>query len=554
MSALADVFDPVTGCLSALPGYRYRRSQQDMAELIWSSIGDDRHSAVEAGTGVGKTFAYLLPALLCGKRTIVSTGTKPLQDQIFARDLPQLAKALGRPAEVVVLKGRANYLCWHRLELAAGDATLTPEDAHSVAALDTWGRTQRSGDLSELADFDANPALRARVTSSAENCLGQKCAFIERCFVAKARRAALDAQLVIVNHHLLLADLALKETGFGDLLGDAELVIVDEAHLMPEIAQAFFTTGASSRELDYLVGDMQAELLAARVNRERFPELAELTACLIQIRRAAHAFTGRRPWRELPEALVRRFARAATLGRSLAAHLDDVEPTNSGIQRCRERLTDHATRAAAILEFDEDAAIRWFEASGRGLSVHATPLEYGAELAQRIGQQGGQWVFTSATLAVGEDFSHFLERMGLPDAQTCVLPSPFDYARQAGLYIPEGLPDPRSGDHLPALLAAVWPLVLAADGGAFLLFTSHRALQEAAQWLAYRDAPGPVLVQGTAARTELLEQFRAHRNAVLLGTGSFWQGVDVRGEALRIVLIDKLPFAVPGDPQVEARI
>jgi len=554
MSAPADVFDPANGSLGSLPSYRYRASQQEMAELIWSAIDGQTHVALEAGTGVGKTFAYLVPALLSGRRTIVSTGTKPLQDQIFGRDLPLLAGALGRPADVVVLKGRANYLCWHRLELAARDDSISREDAGVIAALGNWGAEQSSGDLSELADIDANPALRARVTSSADNCLGQKCQFIDRCFVAKARRAALDAGMVIVNHHLLLADLGLKETGFGDLLGDAELVVVDEAHLMPDIAQGFFSSALSTRELENLLSDVHAEMLAARVDRARFPELAELSRCVIQIRRDARARSGRRPWRELPETLLRRLARVAGIGATLARHLAEIDPSVAGIARCIERLEEQAGRLESILDLGDDTAIRWFDSAPRSFSVHATPLEFGAELAQRIEQQGGRWIFTSATLAVGSDFSHFLDRMGLPDAQTAVLPSPFDYRRQARIYIPEGLPDPRSGDHVPALLANVWPLAQAAGGGAFFLFTSHRALQEAAAWLEYRDSPGPVLVQGSAARTDLLEQFRADRHAILLGTGSFWQGVDVRGEALRMVLIDKLPFAVPGDPQVEARL
>ena len=553
MSAIAEVFDPVSGSLARLPAYRYRESQQRMAELIWAGIGGNQHSALEAGTGVGKTFAYLVPAILCGKRTIVSTGTKPLQDQIFDRDLPLLARRLGMPVEVVILKGRANYLCWHRLDLAGSDVSLSGEDADVVAALTHWGRGTSTGDLSELADLDANPRLRARVTSNAENCLGQKCAFIDRCFVAKARRGALDATVVIVNHHLLLADLALKETGFGDLLGEAQLVIVDEAHLMPEIAQQFFSVSASTREFEVLLSDLHAELLASRVDRTKFPSIAEFSSGLIALRRIAGNSDGRKPWRALPHPLRAALGDSVERAEALADALADIDPPSAGIGRCRERLTDQIRRARIVLEYAEDEAVRWFDNSPRSLSIHATPLEFGAELAERIDQHGGQWVFTSATLAVGENFSHFLERMGLPQAQTCVLPSPFDYANQAAIYLPEGLPDPRSDDHLEALLSNVWPLIEAAGGGVFMLFTSHRALQRAASWVEMRNAPGPVLVQGTAARTELLEQFREHGHCVLLGTGSFWQGVDVRGDALRMVIIDKLPFAVPGDPQVEAR-
>lgn len=554
MSEVAAVFDPIDGSLARLPAYRFRESQQRMAEIIWEGIGGAEHAALEAGTGVGKTFAYLVPAILCGKRTIVSTGTKPLQDQIFDRDLPMLAERIGRPVNVVILKGRANYLCWHRLELAEADESLAREDIDVVAALRDWGRNHASGDLSELADLDANPRLRARVTSTADNCLGQKCAFIDRCFVAQARRAALEATVVVVNHHLLLADLALKETGFGDLLGDAELVVVDEAHLMPEIAQEFFSVSASTREFEFLLNDLNAEMLAARIDRAKLPALSEFSAAIIALRRGSRDMSGRIPWRQLPGGLANALDQIVTVADSLVAALGQIDPPTAGVTRGRERLADQIQRVRAVLDFSDNDAIRWFDVSPRSLSIHATPLEFGAELANRIEQNGGQWVFTSATLAVGEDFSHFLERMGLTDAQTCVLPSPFDYAQQAGLFLPEGLPDPSAGDYLEALLGNVWPLIEAAGGGAFILFTSHRALQQAAAWVELRAAPGPVFVQGTAARTELLEQFRAQRNAVLLGTGSFWQGVDVRGDALRIVVIDKLPFAVPGDPQVEARV
>jgi ATP-dependent DNA helicase DinG len=553
MSSVAEVFDPASGCLARLPAYRYRESQQEMAETIWQLLGSGRHAALEAGTGVGKTFAYLVPALMCGRRTIVSTGTRHLQDQIFGKDLPALSRALGRPADVVVLKGRANYLCWHRVEIARCDGSLGSEDADIVSALGVWGRTHPTGDLSELADLDTNSTLRARITSSADNCLGQKCAFIDRCFVAKARRAALEAGVVVVNHHLLLADLALKDTGFGDLLGDAELVIVDEAHLVPDIAQEFFSVSVSTREVEVVLNDLNTELLAARVDRSELPGRSVLARQVLELRRRVQGLDGRRPWRYLPAAIRDLLAAIGEQVHTLAAELAAIESSTPGIGNCAERLTGQAARLGAVLDVADDEAMRWFAATSRSLSVHATPLEFGAALARRIEQQGGQWIFTSATLAVGEDFGHFLDRMGLEDALTRVLPSPFDYASQASLYIPEGLPDPRSSEHLSALLSDVWPLIEAAGGGAFLLFTSHRALQEAAAWLDLRAAPGPLLVQGTAARTELLERFREHGNAILLGTGSFWQGVDVRGDALRIVMIDKLPFAVPDDPQTQAR-
>jgi ATP-dependent DNA helicase DinG len=532
-----------------LPSFSFRDAQQEMAELVWRAIATGSHAVLEAGTGIGKTFAYLVPVLLSGRRAIISTGTRTLQDQLFARDLPALGAALGRPVEVALLKGRNNYLCWHRLEMACADGRESRATRAALQELASWGSVSASGDLTELDDLAEEHALRSSVTSTAENCLGGQCAELDRCFVAQARRRAQEADVVIVNHHLLLADLALKETGFAELLPGADTVIVDEAHQLPDIAQQFFGIAVTSRQLEFLLRDTLVEARAAHVVDTLEPVVGAASRALIEARVRSPTSAGRVPWSAAADALHDALRGLCAELRSLTEALATLGAGAPGLERCRERSADAAARLETLATADDDDGLRWLDFGDGGFGAHWTPLDIGANLAQ-----GGTWVFTSATLAVGADFGHFLSRVGVRAAITEVLPSPFDYARNARLYVPQGLPEPSAAEHVPALMAQVWPLVEATGGGAFLLFTSYRALRAAEAWLASRAAPGPVLVQGAGARSQLLEKFRAAGNAVLLGTGSFWQGVDVRGPALRLVVIDKLPFAAPDDPLVQARV
>jgi ATP-dependent DNA helicase DinG len=554
MLDLADMFSPTGALASGLPGFSYREAQQRMAALVSHALDSGRHLAIEAGTGIGKTFAYLLPVLVSGRRAIISTGTRTLQDQLFARDLPLLGAIVGRPAEVALLKGRNNYLCWHRLETARNDGTRDAETVGTLRALALWGRSTDSGDLTEIEDLGDDHALRATVTSTVDNCLGNRCEFYDRCFVVEARRRAQAAQVVIVNHHLLLADLALKESGFGELLPGADAVIVDEAHQLPEVAQQFFGVAVTTRELETLCRDIQLEAKAAGVGAEVADAVGELTRAALEIRGAAGPPVGRIPWAAARPALRDALSDAKHTLDDVADALAPFEDSSAGLRQCAARCADSAVRLRSITVADADQGLRWFDLGNASVAAHWTPLDIGAALAQRIEAQNGVWVFASATLAVGDDFGHFLRRIGMPDAATSVLPSPFDYARNARIYVPQGLPDPNDESYVESLMHGVWPLVEAARGGAFLLFTSYRALQRAEAWITRRAAPGRVLVQGVGSRSELLNEFRADGNAILLGTGSFWQGVDVRGPALRLVMIDKLPFASPGDPLVQARV
>jgi ATP-dependent DNA helicase DinG len=541
---LDEVFGADGALAERLPGFTYRAAQQQMAELVVAALESGRHAVLEAGTGIGKTFAYLLPVLLLQRRAIISTGTHTLQDQLFDRDLPLLGAVVGRPMEVAVLKGRGNYLCWHRLDAALRDGTRDATTVAALQALDAWGQTSASGDLTELEDLGEDLALRAQVTSTVDNCLGRDCAFVDRCFVAEARRRAQAADVVIVNHHLLLADLSLKDSGFGELLPGTDAVIVDEAHLLPDVAQQFFGWSVSTRELESLSRDVFAEARTAGALSRVDGALSALGRALVAVRIAVTRADGRTPWIAAPAALRDALPELAAALEELEAELDPL--AESSCKACARRLREIAVA-------DPTEGLRWFDLTAGAVAVHWTPLDVGAALAARIEAQSGVWVFASATLAVGEDFSHFLGRIGLRAPVTGVLPSPFDYQRNARLYLPQGLPDPSDELYVDTLLATIWPLVEAAGGGAFLLFTSYRALQRAERWLEGRPAPGRVLVQGRGSRSDLLNQFRADGNAVLLGTGSFWQGVDVRGRALRFVMIDKLPFAVPSDPLVQAR-
>jgi len=555
MVDIADIFSPDGALAASLPGFSYRKAQQEMATLVADALSMGKHAAIEAGTGIGKTFAYLVPVLVSGRRAIISTGTRTLQDQLFARDLPLLGALLGRPVRIALLKGRGNYLCWHRLEAALHDGTRDAATLAELRAIANWGRASARGDLTELEDLENDDGLRGAITSTVDNCLGSKCDFYDQCFVAEARRDAQAADVVIVNHHLLLADLALKDGGFGELLPGADAVIVDEAHQLPDVAQQFFGLSASTREIESLLQDLNVEARGVGVAGEVEQAASDVARAVLDLRRCSTSVPpGRTPWAAAPAALRDALPEVRRALETLREAVDGFADASAALANCAQRCADAAARVRFIAAADPDDGLRWFDFSTGAVAAHWTPFDVGAALAARIEAQGGAWVFASATLAVGEDFSHFLRRVGVDAQITRVLASPFDYERNARLYVPEALPDPSDESYVEELMGAVWPLIDAAGGGAFLLFTSYRALNRAETWLQRCATPGRVLVQGRGSRSELLNEFRRDGNAILLGTSSFWQGVDVRGPALRLVVIDKLPFASPGDPLVQARI
>ncbi len=527
-----------------------------MAECIGEVLDAGGVLICEAGTGTGKTFAYLVPAILSGRKVLISTGTKNLQDQLFHRDLPLVRQALGVPVRVALLKGRSNYLCRHRLGLALAEpAGMDPEMRRLLRQVEDWSKGTRRGDIAELPIPEDAPVWPA-VTSTSDNCIGQSCPDWQLCHLVAARREAQAADLVVVNHHLFCADLALKDEGFGEILPGADCFILDEAHQLPAVASSFFGTALSSRQLQDLARDCELEYRREAGDAPGLPERAA------GLRRAAHDLrlrlgeaTRRGPWHELiddggvvgaMETLLRRLG-------ALADGLKALEGRGKGLDACLARAGDLTARLALLLAEESPEQVRWFETQGRGFRLHQTPLQVADVFREQLARARAAWVFTSATLAVGEGFDHFAGQLGIDAPITRRWESPFDYAGQALWFVPREMPDPADSQYNERVLDLACELIGYSRGRTFLLFTSYRALREVAAGLEGRIA-FPILVQGSAPRAELLGRFRELGNAVLLGTSSFWEGVDVRGEALSCVIIDRLPFASPGDPVLAARI
>ncbi len=559
--ATADVVDEILGdgglLAARLAGFRHRPQQQAMSAAVYRTIAGSGILICEAGTGTGKTFAYLVPALASGRKVIVSTGTRNLQDQLFHRDIPVIRAALGQPVRVALLKGRANYLCRHRLDLALQkQSSQRPEVRRDLFRVDAWSAATRSGDIAELALPEDAPVWPV-VTSTADNCLGQTCPSLGSCHLLEARRRAQEADMVVINHHLLCADMALREEGFGEVLPGADCVIVDEAHQLPEVAAAFFGLTVSSRQVLELARDTADEYM-----REA-GDMPEIPAMLERLRPAVHRMRGalggqdrRAAWQEIERSPERQDALSALEQEiaELAAALDAVSGRGKGLDHCLLRAKVLRTALQALSGADDDAKVRWLEVRGQGFRLNQTPLDVADIFRAYRARHACAWVFTSATLAVSGSFEHFARQVGADDAAgTACWDSPFDYPRQALLFVPRGMPDPADSGFGARVAELARALIETSRGRTFLLFTSHRALREAAMLLDSR-IEYPMLVQGSAPRAELIERFRSLGNAVLLGTSSFWEGVDVRGDALSCVVIDRLPFASPADPILQARL
>jgi ATP-dependent DNA helicase DinG len=539
-----------------VPGFAPREAQQHMAAAVARAIDDRDVLIAEAGTGTGKTFAYLVPALESGRKVIVSTGTKALQDQLFFRDLPRVHHVLGSRAKVSLLKGRANYLCLYRLDQSVREGNPDRQLATQLSAIRAWSARTRRGDRMEMADIPEDSPVWPRVTSTPENCLGSECRFFEDCHVVKARREAMEADLVVVNHHLLMADLALKQEGFGEILPGADAFILDEAHQIPELAGQFFSQSVGSRQLTDLGQDALAEAQGVTGATSQLLEPVEAVQDLVKrLRLAMEPLPSKGPF----GALERDNGTHELIGelRDVVAAMADLlaglGERSRGLANVHERAQMLSLRLDRIAEEHSAADVRWYETWPRGFALHATPLDLASPLRAMRMATDAAWIHTSATLSIAGDFQHFARQLGLEDPQTLHVESPFDYSRQALAYLPKDLPDPSARDHTDKVIAAILPVLEASDGRAFLLFTSHRALRRAAELLEGR-VPWPLFVQGTAPRHRLLEEFRLSGRGVLLGAASFWEGVDVAGDALSVVVIDKLPFAMPDDPVLQARL
>lgn len=550
---LTEFFGDQSPLKDLLPGFTPRAGQGWMAEAVAEAIANRDKLVVEAGTGTGKTFAYLIPALLSGRKTIISTGTKALQDQLYHRDLPLVGKAIGRPVTTALLKGRANYLCPQRLDQVSDPASILLEDLNEVRE---WRHRTTSGDKAELIDVPEDSPIWPLVTSTADNCLGQICPEYSKCHVVKARKAAQEADLVVVNHHLLLADLAMKEEGFVEFLPGAEAIILDEAHQIPDLAVQFFGISLGSRELERLVDEVRAGTLPysqPELNRR----IDVLQTSIRNLRADAPRQEGRHELSEVMTELREPLDNLSLAIRDVQAALADLGDASVDLEKIHEQLVGMTERLTILTGDDSWDGLRWLEIHPRSLRLHLTPLDVSEKLNGLIDNGFQSWVFTSATLAIGGDFSHFGSRMGLAGVAGLTFPSPFSLNQNGLIYLPEDLPQPSDPSHTDAMLEAVTPLLDFTTGGMFCLFTSHRALNNAKKWFkTHKSALGgrTLIAQGDAPRDDLLRRFRQIGDAVLLGTGSFWEGVDVRGPALSIVAIDKLPFASPADPLMMARL
>ena len=562
-----DALFSATGVLAkGIPGFRPRQSQTDMARAVANTIHSCATLLAEAGTGTGKTFAYLVPALMWGGKVIISTGTKNLQDQLFLRDIPVVRAAMHVSVTVALLKGRANYLCHFHLDRTQQNGRLTSrDDVGYLREISRFAKTTASGDKAELSRVPENALIWNLVTSTRDNCLGAECTHYQDCFVMKARKEAQQADVVVVNHHLFFADVALKDTGVAELLPSANTIIFDEAHQLPDTATLFFGDTVSTSQVMELCRDVLAEGLtyardgvdwgalvstvekAARDLRLTFPTEGTRLA-LEQIAISSPFF----PALEHVKAMLKQMAEV------LSTQAERAET----IEQCRVRALELIVQLEAwnhtSLQDDQAAKVLWIEAFSQALQLHQTPLSIAPIFSKQREGPPRSWIFTSATLAVKNDFSHYTDQLGLSNEPAKSWASPFDYAKQALLYVPAQLPPPNSPGYTDAVVDAALPVIEAAGGRAFILCTTLRAVKRAAERLreAFEENKfdWPLLVQGELGRTELLSQFRALGNAVLVGSQSFWEGVDVRGEALSVVIIDKLPFAPPDDPVLAARI
>ncbi|WP_029920526.1 ATP-dependent DNA helicase [Nevskia soli] len=541
----------------SLPGFLPRAAQQEMADAVEQALQERSALVVEAGTGTGKTYAYLTPALMSGNRVVVSTGTKNLQDQLFFRDLPRVRDTLAVPARVSLLKGRANYLCLYRLRKAQMDPrSRVRRDRFQV--VDEWAHRTSTGEISELGSIGNDDPILPAITSTADNCLGAKCPDFAECHVVKARRAAQAADLVVVNHHLLFSDFRLKQEGFGVLPG-TDAIIVDEAHQLPELAAQFFGERVSTRQLLDLVRDTGTEMQEFRDMPGLTEAVDALAIAASELERPFLELGGRIAWRQfgtLPGATSALGAARNALG-ECSDELKRYAERSAGLDAVSQRARALVKRMDLITAADESpeaaaTSVRWVESVGRGGALHTAPVEPTEGFRSFMAAYPGAWVFTSATLAAGKDFTHFTDTLGLTEARTLRLDSPFDYARQARLYLPRDLPDPNTPEHPEAVADMLLPLIEASGGGAFVLCTSHRALARIAA--KFRKSAFPLFVQGEDAKSVLVDRFSRAGNGILVATSSFWEGVDVKGMALRLVAIDKLPFGQQNDPVFEARL
>ncbi len=540
------------------PDYEFRPGQLQMAEQVEAALAEKRHFLVEAGTGTGKTLAYLVPALAGGQRVVISTGTKNLQEQIYYKDVPFLEKHLDRPLRVAYMKGRNNYLCRQKLYDNVNRPVLTGlVEIEDFAVIRDWEPHTKTGDRAELKKLEEASPLWSRLDARRELCTGQKCQQFERCFISLMKQRAIESDIVIVNHHLFFADLALRDQEFGAIIPDYGAVVFDEAHEIEEVAGQHFGVKLSTYVFEELARDTES---AARLGQFGSGELRRV---LDTVRQRARAFfdllpggEGRSGFRDRDKFLERHHQDYLSLQGALELlgnHLSLIKKKFEEVAPLVRRAGEHRAALEFLITGDDAAFVYWIERRGRGVFLQATPIDVSTILAQRLFEQVPSVVLTSATLAVAGKFDFIRKRLGIAAARELVVPGHFDYAKQALLYIPPGLPDPRAPGFVKAAAEEVIRILECSRGRAFVLFTSYQQMHQIHDLVSYA-VEYPTLLQGTGPRSALLDEFRSTPNCVLFATASFWQGVDVPGEQLSCVIIDKLPFAAPSDPLVEARI
>lgn len=540
-----------------IQGFRPRQAQLEMAQAVGRTVKFANSAVIEAGTGTGKTFAYLVPALLSGKKTIISTGSKNLQDQLFNRDLPTIQKALKYKGKIALLKGRANYLCLERLDQVIAMGVLGEKSVLTdLSKVRKWQTATQTGDLSECTTIAEDSPILPQLVSTTESCLGADCPNYKECYVVHARRKAMEADVVVVNHHLFCADMAVKETGFGELIPEAELVVFDEAHQLPDIASQYFGQSLTSRQLFDLCKDCTI------VYRSELKDLAQLGKAADHLQKVVQDFrlligegSKRGNLRELLQ--NRAVADGLTKLSETLDFLSEVVKKSLGrsetLDKIFERLAEIKVKLKKLSDTSTVGYCYWFEANGRAFGLHITPLTVSDKFGEQLNTQKIGWVFTSATLEVGGKFDHFCQRLGIQNAEQMVLQSPFDYASQSLLCVPRYLPDSNKAHTLTALGQLLKPVIEANNGRCFLLCTSYFMMRGLADFLR-EHSDLSVLLQGETSKSRLLEKFVAEPNSVLVATQSFWEGIDVRGDALSLVIIDKLPFTAPDEPLLKARM
>lgn len=556
MSLSDAIFSP-SGLLSEkLEHFRFRPQQQQMSEAVETSFKHHSKLVVEAGTGVGKTFAYLVPAILSKQKVIISTGTKHLQDQLFFKDLPAVLKILKVPVSTALLKGRSNYLCIHRMDQHVPRVqTHNKSFTNKLQIIKDWSMITKSGEIAEVTKIGEDDAIWPSVTSTAENCLGSECPSYQKCHIVKARQKAQKADIVIINHHLFFADMTLKEEGFGELLPDTDAIIFDEAHQLPELASNFFSTIISSRQFKDLIEDVIAAHLEEAPESHNIRELSDaLQISVANFQLTLVGRVGRKSWFDLASItkIEDQYNQLCNSINALSAELLELSDRGKGLARCADRC-ERIEHNLNYFSNNSEGVINWLEIFERGFKFHSTPLVVADAFQTSMQCYDCAWVFTSATLTVNAKFDHFLNQLGLIDTEVIKLDSPYDYKNNTRLFLPAINVDPHDEKFTHTVINSVLPILEMNHGRAFLLFTSHRALRIAAEYLHGHD-DFSLLVQGQAPRRELLAMFASMDNVVLLGTSSFWEGVDIRGDSLTCVVIDKLPFATPDDPVLTGRL